>query len=451
MKTKYVLLVLGIFLLCQSSQVQKRQYEDDEEEYDYDEEEYYDDEAGSSLDEEENYYDEYEDELGDEELNYEDDGTDYYDSDETESLDEELDNEGEYYDEEYYDDEEETTEPDAELQPIEQPKPIEEKPIEIPTEPTPIPEEKPIEKPEEKPIEKPEEKPEEKPVEKPEEKPIEKPEEKPIEKPEEKPEEKPIEKPEEKPIEKPEEKPIEKPEEKPIEKPEEKPKTEEKQAEIPPPVTEKPKEEIKPETETKPTITDAEPIISTIIDTIKNEGPNMADFLEGKKEKQTGVTGPEIPAVPVETQINLQRKAWEQLSLLIDNYKYCGPGTPVVDRVTNWKQNAPTNELDLACFHHDLAYTNSESTAEDIRKADIDLMKEAERISNKFSAAVGNTLKLVRESLIVINAFKAKIYLEDNGQMNPLEFANRDQSVADKVNEYVHGLPLPKMWNLKFD
>ena len=138
----------------------------------------------------------------------------------------------------------------------------------------------------------------------------------------------------------------------------------------------------------------------------------------------------------------------------LPGYKYCGPGTPILVRLQNWKQNAPINKLDLACFYHDLSYSNYSSTPISLRWADYVLLHAAKAISkgdygeNKLSFF--KKLKLSMEARLVVDAIELKIDLENEGLMNAVDYKTKNATESWEIFNLVFSTPLPQALNLPF-
>eukprot|EP01022_Parablepharisma_sp_SALTPOND_P005024 TRINITY_DN121519_c0_g1_i1.p1 TRINITY_DN121519_c0_g1~~TRINITY_DN121519_c0_g1_i1.p1 ORF type:complete len:294 (+),score=15.52 TRINITY_DN121519_c0_g1_i1:62-883(+) len=144
------------------------------------------------------------------------------------------------------------------------------------------------------------------------------------------------------------------------------------------------------------------------------------------------------------------QEGWE---FSLPGYKYCGPGTPLLDYVTKWKENPPINKLDLACFYHDLTYINVYATAKHVLWADQKLIEAANSVLKEYDKQKipwYKKLILKIEAKLVVNAFRIKAFLEDKGIIDPLKFVNKNYGECYEVFSIVEKKSLPEAWNLSF-
>jgi len=154
-------------------------------------------------------------------------------------------------------------------------------------------------------------------------------------------------------------------------------------------------------------------------------------------------------------QVDISKEKFIQngFNFSLPGYKYCGPGTPFLYRISNWSKNAPINKLDLACFYHDIAYSNYYAEKNTLRWADYTLMHEAKTITEGDYDMELNLMQKFRqnaEARLVIEAFELKIELEDLGLFNSMDYKTTDVNESTQIFEILRKENLPKAWNLPF-
>ncbi len=140
----------------------------------------------------------------------------------------------------------------------------------------------------------------------------------------------------------------------------------------------------------------------------------------------------------------------EALNIRLPGYKYCGPGNDLLTQITYWRNNAPINQLDLACFYHDLVYANARSSPQDIREADLLVMIRAKDILNSLGGRAMSKLKYKAELQVVIKSFQGKIALEKKGLFNPLSLISKDPKRISKIRAVLKKNNLPNAWGLPY-
>ena len=136
------------------------------------------------------------------------------------------------------------------------------------------------------------------------------------------------------------------------------------------------------------------------------------------------------------------------LNFTLPKYRYCGPGTPTISRLTHWKDNRPINKLDLACFYHDLALCDKCCTYAQLRWADYTLIKAAKDIYE--DKAWENNFLLKIEAKTLIGAIELKIKLEDLKLFDSKVFQIKTHEESRKVGELMKKHSLPEAWDLSF-
>ena len=166
--------------------------------------------------------------------------------------------------------------------------------------------------------------------------------------------------------------------------------------------------------------------------------------------------GKYISFAEVETNIEAMESFWENgtWKLSLPGYTYCGPGTPFLDYIKDWRENEPINKLDLACFYHDLVYSNAYATPELIRWADKKLIEKAKEIvkecENKATLSWKKRFRLKMEARFVIYAFKVKFLLEDRDLLTPMKHVTRNVTESWEIYDTVDSKWLPEAWHLPF-
>ncbi len=138
------------------------------------------------------------------------------------------------------------------------------------------------------------------------------------------------------------------------------------------------------------------------------------------------------------------------ITLVLPGYNYCGVGNDFLNKISNWKQSAPINPLDLACFYHDIAYTDSRSTAAEIREADSLLVNRVKEIYNNLTGGFFSNLVYKAELQIVMKAVQAKMALEDKRLVNPLSLVSKDPARSQQVYDVLMQNNLPDAWGLPY-
>ena len=131
--------------------------------------------------------------------------------------------------------------------------------------------------------------------------------------------------------------------------------------------------------------------------------------------------------------------------LHLPGYNYCGPFTMIKHRLRNWKMNAPVNKLDLACFLHDVAYSNADATASSVRRADELLISDALEYAASINKWYGKAWRYCVAGTVV-GCIKAKMIMEDLGIMNPLWLTSKDAQLTMDVEKAIRTASLPEAW-----
>jgi len=140
----------------------------------------------------------------------------------------------------------------------------------------------------------------------------------------------------------------------------------------------------------------------------------------------------------------------------IPGYNYCGPGTPFLERLKNYRKYAPINKLDLACFYHDLIYSDCTANEEIIRWADEELVRKAKEFNEEIGIAYKNLswfkkFRLHSQAKFVKSSINLKIELEDNGMMDKMNFVETNPEITMKIREFlIFETKLPEAWKLEF-
>ena len=136
------------------------------------------------------------------------------------------------------------------------------------------------------------------------------------------------------------------------------------------------------------------------------------------------------------------------LNISLPNYSYCGPGTPILHYLKNWESHKPINELDLACFYHDMAYSNYSATPAFIKEADIELIKSCKRIYNDIKWDKDPIQKL--EAKALADGFEIKIKMQNAKLIDSLAYKTKKCKESREIFELVEQYGLPQTWNLSF-
>eukprot|EP00826_Nyctotherus_ovalis_P002909 TRINITY_DN10585_c0_g1_i12.p1 TRINITY_DN10585_c0_g1~~TRINITY_DN10585_c0_g1_i12.p1 ORF type:complete len:197 (-),score=47.17 TRINITY_DN10585_c0_g1_i12:141-731(-) len=136
------------------------------------------------------------------------------------------------------------------------------------------------------------------------------------------------------------------------------------------------------------------------------------------------------------------------LNFTLPKYHYCGPGTPIIERLRDWENNMPRNKLDLACLYHDLAYSNWCCTYAGLRWADYALIKAAKDVYKEGGWKSDFLLKIEAKTLIA--AVELKIKLEDLKVFDPKVYLIKTKEGAEEVANLLRTYSLPGAWDLGF-
>ncbi len=138
------------------------------------------------------------------------------------------------------------------------------------------------------------------------------------------------------------------------------------------------------------------------------------------------------------------------IKLVLPGYNFCGVGNDPLEKIKNWRKSAPKNQLDLACFYHDIVYTDSTVTAAEIREADVLLVNRAKEIYSKLSGGLFSKLKYKAEIQLVMKAIQAKMAAENKGLVNPLSLVSKDPARGEQVYNLLEQNNLPDAWGLPY-
>ena len=124
----------------------------------------------------------------------------------------------------------------------------------------------------------------------------------------------------------------------------------------------------------------------------------------------------------------------------LPGYEYCMLNNDFLNQISDFKDHFPKNDLDRACFSHDLFYsTNPDAKPAEVRAQDIKFLGEIDTVMKSARASTKLTFsqkaKLELSDKVIVGAMKAKMLMEDMGWMDSTEFLEKNKEVAAKTAE----------------